>query len=343
MLRKKISKILAVILLPFVVVGLNSVYQSTRYNEIYAVNPLTVTYNGDAPPDPMFEVYNMLPGDEEERVFNVINTSPGLLSVEMTAYKTDEEKEFADILDVEISEAGPETPVFSGKLEALFASPPINLGNYPANADKNFRVKVKFPPSSGNEYQNAFVAFNIVWRTQLPQIELPEECSHLSRVITGVIEGTNGRDRIEGTHASELIMSFDGNDKIDGGAGHDCIVTGNGNSKIDGGAGNDVIITGNGNNKIEDGGAGDDKIYTGSGNDKIGGGSGNDLIYSGEGNDNVYGDSGNDKIYGEEGNDVLRGDTGSDYLNGGPDSDKLFGGTGADDCDLGETLNSCEL
>src|SRR3972149_7790421 len=117
---KNKSKILALIILPFVIYGLYYVYTQSRVNVIHADDPLFITYNGGSPPDPMFVVTNMFPGDEvPEKVFNVKVTGSDPQEVEMTAYKTEEEKAFASILDIEIIQVSDSTIVFSGKLQAL--------------------------------------------------------------------------------------------------------------------------------------------------------------------------------------------------------------------------------
>ena len=374
-------RILLFVLLPFVLYGLYYVYENTNSKGIktYAQDPLIVTYQGGPPPNPMFSVSDMFPGDEVEKIFNVENDSPEEEGVTMDGIKTQELKAFAGILDVEIAEVASSTPIFSGKLQAFFDSPPITLSSFPAGSDKNFRVKVKFPFDASNDYQEAKVVFNIIWQTTSAPIVLPPECAQLAGVITSVIEGTEGNDRIRGTVASELIIAKGGEDRVDAGRGDDCIVGGEGSDRdLDGGEGSDIILGGNGNDDIDggsgndtiygndgndhiDAGAGDDTVYAGFGNDKIDGGAGKDKIYADEGNDHVDGDSGddeiyggagndklegssgNDKLYGEEGNDDLRGDSGNDYLDGGPDIDVLRGNTGTDTCVNSETTFSCEL
>ncbi|KKQ25654.1 MAG: Hemolysin-type calcium-binding repeat family protein [Candidatus Woesebacteria bacterium GW2011_GWA1_37_8] len=378
MIKNKNRKIVALFLLPFVLVGLLYVINKKRVNEIYAVDPIVVTYDGNTTPDAIFEVYNMLPGDEVEKIFNVKNSSTSSLSVVLDGIKTSELKNFSEILDVLISDDSA-TTYFSGKLKDFFSSPPINLGTFSPGQDKNFHVKVKFPTSAGNEYQEGAVVFDLIFKTEGPPIELPEECKHLSGKIVNVIEGTDNYDNIRGTSRGDLILAKGGKDKVDGTSGDDCIIGGEGNDKrLDGGSGRDTIVGGNGddfldggaeddlmyggegNDKME-GGSGNDKIYGGNGNDKINGSSqedliygeaGNDYLYGGSGDDEVYGgigedtivgDSGDDKLYGEENNDKLYGDSGDDYLDGGPDFDYLRGNTGTDTCVLGETLVSCEL
>lgn len=323
MLKNK-KTLIAIVLLPFVFYGLAMLYENQKVNDIYAVDPIYVSYNGDIPPDPMFDITNFLPGDETEKEFKVKNESPESLSVELTADKTSENKNFSHVLNIEITDLTTSGVIFTGKLKDLFNSPPIQLGNFSSSETKTYKAKVNFPINSGNEYQNASVVFNIIWRTNLPIVELPPECKHLKNIITNVIEGTENKDNIHGTHASELIITYGGNDKVDAGAGHDCIVSGNGNNKIDGGAGNDVIITGNGNNKIK-------------------GGSGNDTIYSGIGNDTIDGDSGDDIVYSGGGNDKINGSSGNDYLDGQAGFDNLNGNTGTDTCVNGEILSNCEI
>jgi len=370
-----LRKLLALFLLPFVAYGLFYVVDRARTNEIYAVDPIVVTYNGHTTPDPIFEVYNMLPGDIVEKTFNVKNGSSAPLSIVMDAVKTSELKNFSDVLDIEVTDST--TTYFSGKLDDFFALPPVNLGNFTPGMDKNFKIKVIFLTYADNEYQEAKVVFNIIFRTDRPAIELPPECKHLN--IVNVIEGTEKNDDIRGTVRGDLILAKGGRDKVDGVSGDDCIVGGAGDDKmLDGGSGRDVVLGGAGDDVI-DGGAEDDFLYGGDGNDKIDGGSGNDKIYGGAGNDeidgasqndliygeagddtikggsgddiiyasdgadNVWGDSGDDKIYGENGKDKLYGNSGNDYLNGGADMDYLHGDTGVDTCVFGETRISCEF
>ena len=66
-------KVIAVIAAPLVFLGAYNVIRDARNNDIYAVDPLIVTYNGGPPPNPVFIVTNMLPGDEIEKEFNGID------------------------------------------------------------------------------------------------------------------------------------------------------------------------------------------------------------------------------------------------------------------------------
>ena len=378
-------RILTFILLPFVIIGMFLVYKDSQLTKnAYGVDPLIVTYDGGPPPNPMFYVTNMLPGDEvppapeEGKLFNVKNDSPDPESVVMDLIMTEEEKEFADILDVLVTVEPSDAVIFSGKLQALLDSPPIDLGNIPAASEKSYRIKVKFPTSAGNEYQLAKVVFNIIWTTQGPSLDIPQDCKFLEGGITRVVQGTEGNDFIFGTRANELFILKGGNDvvfaskgndiilggdgddiRLDGSDGNDCIVGGNGNDKIDGSDNNDVLFGNDGDDNIDGsddddlifGGLGNDTIDAGGNNDKVGGnegddniegGSGNDDIHGNTGNDTIEGESGNDKLYGDEGDDDLDGGSGMDYIDGGLDDDVINGGSNTDSCINGESYTSCE-
>ena len=355
-MKINIRRLLLLALTPLVAFGLYRVIQESRTKEVQAVDPLTITYHGDETPLPVFTVENMLPGDEVEEEINVKSNAGSTLAIAARFEKTEETQEFADILETEIN-VNP--TIFTGTLEGLFSAGNVFLFNLAPGEDKSFRVKVKFPSSSGNEYQNARVVFDIIFATHIT-IDLPPECQHLAGSITNVVEGTEGNDNLHGTVQGDLILAKGGNDKIDSSSSGDCVVAGEGNDKVFSESGNDVVLAGPGNDRV-DSGSGDDKVYGGSGNDNIDLGSGNDKAYGEEGEDNIDGGSGedeiyggsendtlrggadNDRLFGEGGNDNIQGSSGNDLLDGGPDHDVLNGNNGTDDCDNGETLISCEL
>jgi Ca2+-binding RTX toxin-like protein len=356
-------KVIAFVLLPFIIYGLYYVYTTSHINAIYAVDPIQVTYNGGPPPAPMFAIINMFPGDEVMKDFNVKNASPDPQTVTVVATKITEEKNFSEVLDITITDQTNGSQVFTGKLSVLFADQVIALGQLAPDADKTFRVKVKFPFDSGDDYQLAKVTFNIVWRSKVnpdttPEV-IPDECKPFANTYTNVVVGTANNDVIYGTSANDLVYGLKGNDKIYGSGGNDCLVGSAGNDKLFGENGNDILVSGDGNDYIE-GQDGDDAIFAGLGNDKIVGGFGNDSIYAGAGNDTVDARAGADTVFGEDGNDVIWGGSGNDRLYGGNGNDLIFGGNdddflygnagfdmlfgnfGNDTCSEGEFQNSCE-
>ena len=103
--------------------------------------------------------------------------------------------------------------------------------------------------------------------------------------IHNSIIGTDGDDKLKGTHCNDHILGLDGNDRLYGRQGNDLLSGGNGNDRLYGGRGNDRL----------DGGQGDDYLFGGRGNDVLLGGQGNDVLVSRLGSDFLDGGSGEDK------------------------------------------------
>src|SRR3972149_6247088 len=281
---KHYRRLLILLLLPFVIAGSIYIYKEKRINNVSAVDLIQVTYNGNAPPVPVFYVTNMLPGDEVEKTFKVINVYSNSLDVTMKSVFVDEEKDFGDILEIIMGEVGgPDiyggTTGFKTVQNFLDESSPFVLGNIPAGSDKSYRVKVKFPSPSGNEYQLALVIFDIIWSAQIPIEQLPPECAHLCP--TSVIEGTEDSERLTGTNESDLIIGHGGNDDLRGYTGEDLIYGGGGNDTIRGEAGRDKLY-GEADNDTITGGNSDDFLDGGSESDYLNGNSGSDECINGE-------------------------------------------------------------
>jgi Ca2+-binding RTX toxin-like protein len=121
------------------------------------------------------------------------------------------------------------------------------------------------------------------------------------------IDGTNGDDRLFGTHGPDVICTRGGDDRVRSRGGDDVLILG---------AGHDIF----------DAGPGDDEVFAGSGSDFGNGGGGDDRIYLLAGSD-----------YAEDfrGVDLLVGGVGDDALcvydaNPGALSDRVLGGPGPD-------------
>jgi hypothetical protein len=96
---KTLRRIFVLALIPFITVGSYFVYQDFQYNEVEGSDPLIVTYNGAFPPQPVFEISNMLPGDESEKTFNIENDSSQSESVKLKGIKESENKDFSEVLE----------------------------------------------------------------------------------------------------------------------------------------------------------------------------------------------------------------------------------------------------
>lgn len=184
------------------------------------------------------------------------------------------------------------------------------------------------------------------------------------------ITGTNGRDVLNGTAASDRIFGLGDNDYINGGEGADTLDGGAGNDTIYGLSGADSILGGEGNDSL-DGGENGDWILGGAGNDTLIGGGGTDTLDGGDGLDvavyfenrtalvvdmatglvsfpgqswpserliaieGVWTGWGNDLITGDGRANDLRGSSGNDTITGGGGNDWIEGGRDSDTLDGG--------
>src|SRR3972149_3077742 len=290
MILKKYRRILMFILLPLVVGGMIYIYQNKKASEVTAIDLITVTYDGNSTPDPIFTLDDLKPGDVEQKCFAVknVNTTESF-DILMRGEETLEEKNFADILEIIINENGG-SDVYGGTTghknvqNFLDEVSPINFGSFSPNQEKTFCITVKFPPEAGNEYQKAKLIFNLYWTTDMTESKIPPECRHMT--IERIVEGTEGDDKIYGSVKGELILAKGGNDKVWASSSSDCIVGGDGNDYLKEESGDGVVLGGEGNDKI-DVGYGNDIVYGGGGNDNIDTGSGQDLVYGGGGKDKI--------------------------------------------------------
>ncbi len=341
--------------------------QASAHYQVHSGN-LLITYLGvPIGGDPIFQVHNMLPGDCVTRTVQVKNNGTNPANITVRSDNEIDDDGLSTQLDLTISENA--TDLYGGTngtktVNDFFTdSNPdgLPLSTVTGNGGTtSYDFQVCFKTTAGNEYQLTQTIFDLIFKQTKPPVQLPEVCSDLQGIVTEVITGTPGHDKLEGTPANELIIGLAGNDKIHGGGGHDCIIGGDGKDKLYGQSGNDIIDGGEGKDKIDagsgndlifggaeqdniDSGSGEDTIYAGPGNDKVNAGSQDDLVYGGTGKDQIKGGSGNDQLYGEDDDDKLQGGSGNDYLDGGPDQDRLHGDSGTDTCVAGENLHSCEL
>lgn len=173
-----------------------------------------------------------------------------------------------------------------------------------------------FVPDFGD---TSFVTFN--YRVSDGEFSV-EQTAYLDLILppSGLIEGTEGNDRLLGTPHEDVIKAYGGDDTVIGRESADIIFGGDGNDRIIAGDGDDVVFAGNG----------DDFVLGGAGDDTLFGEAGNDMLFGEDGNDVLVGGSGNDYLNGGAGNDVLQGDSGDDVLDGGDGNDQVFGGDGHD-------------
>lgn len=326
----------------------------------YAIGDLTVDWGiGMGDVGPIFSIVNFAPGQMQQEDVDVSNGAPSIRPIGVRGVLTSETGSISAVLDIEIMDGA--TTIYGPKtLDQFFSESGgpdgIPLSDVNAGDTKTYTFKVTFDPSSGNEFQNTSVVFDLIMGLS---IELSSSCDEIDLLPEPII-GTSKAETLTGTPGNDLIMGLEGADKINGNGGNDCILGGDGADKINGNHGEDAIfgenegdsIKGNEGNDFMDGGKGGDKIKGeegqdhllggddadslegGNDNDTLEGGAAADLLKGGDGNDNLSGGEGADSLNGNGGNDILIGDGGIDNGNGGP-------GTG-DTCDT-ETEVACEL
>jgi Ca2+-binding RTX toxin-like protein len=178
--------------------------------------------------------------------------------------------------------------------------------------------------------------------------------------VVMAINGTNGKDFLEGTRFRDEINGLQGNDFIDGSPGSDTLDGGLDNDTVSyydfnvyyysdsvnvdlqratqqgGYAEGDVLIS------IENvsGSVEDDVIKGDSGANRLFGNGGSDILEGRDGDDDLFGDDGAAFFGGVEGNDVLDGGAGNDRLVGKGGNDTLIGGSGNNTLDGGDGIDT---
>jgi metallophosphoesterase (TIGR03767 family) len=122
------------------------------------------------------------------------------------------------------------------------------------------------------------------------------------------IEGTDGKDVLLGTSASERILGRKGGDKIAGRGERDCLKGGPGKDRVKGGADRDRLAGGRGKDRLR-GGAGKDRLAGSRGRDRLAGGTGKDRLRGGIRGDRINAmDGERDIVNCGKGRDFVRSD-----------------------------------
>ena len=92
------------------------------------------------------------------------------------------------------------------------------------------------------------------------------------QILTELLKGTAGDDRIDGSDIGDTINAMAGNDSVNGAGGNDSISGAEGDDTLYGQSGNDTLLGGLGNDIL-------DEYGYASGRDRLVGGAGNDVYY----------------------------------------------------------------
>ncbi len=151
----------------------------------------------------------------------------------------------------------------------------------------------------------------------------------------GVLVGTDGNDRMDGTDAAagDTIAALGGRDSVDARGGHDLVLGGPGN---DGGMDGPALFGDSPDHEVDSSSDGGDVIRGGPGSDDLYGFGGDDLLVGGPGGDRIF--AGEDR-FDPRSPVVPTENPGEDTVRGGPGNDFIFAADGnADriDCGAGE-------
>ena len=308
-----------------------------------AIGDLVVNW-GVPEGSPIFTVTNAAPGQTEDRNVVVTNSAPSLRPVGVRGVLGSEIDDLKSTLEMTIAVDG--VDVYGGTsgtktLTQFFteSSGPdgIFLVDLNPSQTKTINFKIAFPTSSGNEFQDTSIVFDLIIGLS---IDIPDECDQLDLLPTPII-GTSKAENLTGTPGNDLIMGLEGADKIEGNSGDDCILGGTGADRINGNSGNDAIFGESGADTIN-GNGGNDLIVGGTGADTLRGENGQDHLIGNESADTLEGGNDNDLLEGNEAPDTMRGGNGDDELMGGAGIDTANGNSGTDTCDA-ETESNCEI
>lgn len=337
----KLLKIGILLVIITLIVTQTNVLDVFKPKTAYAVGDLNVNWGGGITPgDPIFNVSNMAPGDGTTRSVTITNNSTNGRPVAVKGANLTATNSLSGAMEITIKDGS--TILYGPKTLTDFLSDSQNpegiaLGTLNPESTQTITFTVTFKESSGNEFQDSQMTFDIVIGIGFA---IPQACQSIDLTGKFPIFGTSGNDTINGTNKADVIFGLEGDDKIDGGNNGDCIIGGAGNDRLNLGNGKDIAFGDSGDDQIDGGNDadlllgndGDDTISGGNGNDTIEGGSGNDMIESGNGKDNVRGNDDNDNIKGGNENDILTGGNGVDSINGD---------LGKDTC-AGESIKNCE-
>jgi len=157
------KKILLGIAMLITIIGAYDFYGSYK-NPSYAQSfgSLTVNFHSSLPGNAIFDIHNFLPGDFVSKTIDVKNNGNQTNEVFVKGIKTEGSggnPKIEGVLDLKIKQGA--STLYSNKLSNFLGLSKLSLGNLNKNQTKTYVFEVTFPTTSGNEYQNKLVKFNL--------------------------------------------------------------------------------------------------------------------------------------------------------------------------------------
>ena len=239
---KKFLKLITIFTL--VIVGAVAANRSEKINFVstaQAVGDLTINW-GVPSGDPIFNIPNFLPGDEETATVIISNGGTSNRSLGLRIADVTDLQNLSSQIDLVIKENGIE--IFNATLSDLIAQATepgfLQFDILPPSTSATYDFFASFNPGAGDEYQGTSVIFDIIIGIAF---DLPEACRDIESSFNGqIIFGTSKKENLNGTPRNDIILAFEGDDKVEGNSGNDCILGGPGNDRLNGNNGQDVIF-----------------------------------------------------------------------------------------------------
>ena len=130
----------------------------------YPSSSLSVNWGSLAPDFTIFMEPDMKPCDRLERSISISNLKSLSRPITIRGSKTSEEKNFSQVLEIKIFKDG--NLIYGPKtLKQFFLESKsisgVSLGTLAGNSTSTYKLRVEFPCSAGNEYQQAKLVFSL--------------------------------------------------------------------------------------------------------------------------------------------------------------------------------------
>jgi Ca2+-binding RTX toxin-like protein len=267
----------------------------------------------------IFTAANLAPGHSTEGTVTIANTGSAAGSLALSSAELSDSPgtyggNLSEVLDLQITEIGSGTEVYSGTLDSM---PEQKLGPLAPGDSRSYRFSVSLPAGESptadwtgeNIYQSASASVGYDWtlsETQGAGGAEPPESAPTAPASPGSVApepgppatgGEPGGEPLVGSRHADTLIGTPRDDLIYGLAGADRIFGRGGNDYLSGGPGADWV----------QGGAGSDRLRGGLGRDHIEGGPGSDVILARDGEpDSIDCGSGHDVAFVDQ-HDVTRG------------------------------------
>ncbi len=131
-----------------------------------------------------FEVGNLLPGDTLVQYYCLKASHRGEITVYFSAPITEQTKQLADVLHIQVSNLNTGRVVYDGTFAGIQNAQYMDSFGAPANGETvaYYKVQVMLPTSTGNAHQNAALKADFQWRAEEENLTPPSQTGDASDI-----------------------------------------------------------------------------------------------------------------------------------------------------------------